>query len=109
MKEVRKNMEAYRDASNAAQKEKNITKMNENVTKMMELNKKYFSLSTKPLLVSLVVFGVIFPWMGQEFVKLTVKLPFALPFVGADIGWFGWYFILAVPSSVIIRKLLDVQ
>lgn len=108
MKEVRKNMESYRDASNAAQKEKNITKMNENVSKMMELNKKYFSLSMKPLLLSLVVFAVVFPWMSGEFVGVVVKLPFSLPFVGADIGWFGWYFLLAVPSSIIMRKLLDV-
>ncbi len=109
MKEVRKSMESYRETANAAQKENNIQKMNENVSKMMELNKKYFSLSTKPLLASLVIFGVIFPWMGTEFVNLTIKLPFSLPFVGADVGWFGWYFLLAVPSSVIMRKLLDIQ
>ncbi|MBI1972305.1 MAG: DUF106 domain-containing protein [Candidatus Aenigmarchaeota archaeon] len=109
MKEVRKSMESYREAANAAQKEKNITKMNENVSRMMELNKKYFSLSTKPLLFSLVVFALVFPWMTGEFAGVTVKLPFSVPFVGASVGWFGWYFLLAVPSSVIMRKLLDVQ
>ncbi|MBI3413095.1 MAG: DUF106 domain-containing protein [Candidatus Aenigmarchaeota archaeon] len=109
MKEVRKNMETYRDAANAAQKEKNIEKMNEDVSKMMELNRKYFFLSIKPLLLSLVVFAVVFPWMGKEFVGVLVKLPFTVPFVGNEMGWFGWYFLLAVPSSLIMRKLLDIQ
>ncbi len=109
MKEVRKNMETYREVANAAQKENNIAKMNENVSKMMELNKKYFSLSTKPLLFSLIIFAVVFPWMGKEFIGVTVNLPFSMPFIGNNVGWFGWYFLLAVPSSVIMRKLLDVQ
>lgn len=109
MKEVRKNMEFHRDAANIAQKEKNIQKMNESVAKMMELNKKYFSLSTKPLLVSLLVFSVVFPWMTQKFANVVVSLPFSLPFIGNSLGWFGWYFLLAVPSSVITRKLLDIQ
>lgn len=109
MKEVRKDMEFHRDAANAAQKEKNIQKMNESVSKMMELNKKYFSLSMKPLLFSLLVFAVVFPWMTERFADVVVKLPFSLPFIGNDLGWFGWYFLLAVPASVITRKLLDIQ
>ncbi len=109
MKEVRKNMETYREAANKFQKENDTAKMNENVSKMMELNKKYFSLSMKPLLVSLIIFAVVFPWMGKEFIGVTVNLPFSVPFVGNNVGWFGWYFLLAIPSSVIMRKLLDVQ
>ncbi|MBI2085594.1 MAG: DUF106 domain-containing protein [Candidatus Aenigmarchaeota archaeon] len=109
MKEVRKNMETYREAANKYQKENDIAKMNENVSKMMELNKKYFSLSTKPLLFSLIIFAVVFPWMGKEFIGVTVNLPISVPFIGNNVGWFGWYFLLAVPSSVIMRKLLDVQ
>ena len=109
MKEVRKNMETYREAANKYQKENDIAKMNENVSKMMELNKKYFSLSMKPLLFSLIIFAVVFPWMGQKFIGVTVNLPFQVPFIGNSLGWFGWYFMLAIPSSVIMRKLLDVQ
>ncbi len=109
MKEVRKNMELYRELANAAQKENNVPKMNENVDKMMQLNKKYFSLSTKPMILSLIVFAVIFPWMGETFKTVIVNLPFALPFIGNTMGWFGWYFLLAVPSSIVMRKLLDLE
>lgn len=109
MKDVRKNMEVYRDLANAAQKENNVGKMNENVDKMMKLNKQYFSLSMKPMILSLLVFAVIFPWMGQTFAKVVVNLPFTLPFIGNTSGWFGWYFLLAIPSSIIVRKLLDLE
>ncbi|MFH0889887.1 MAG: EMC3/TMCO1 family protein [Candidatus Aenigmatarchaeota archaeon] len=109
MKDVRKNMELYRELANAAQKENNVGKMNENVDKMMKLNKQYFSLSTKPMILSLLVFAVIFPWMGQTFLNVVVNLPFTLPFIGNTTGWFGWYFLLAIPSSIVMRKLLDLE
>ena len=109
MKEVKKNMENYREVANQAQKEKNIEKMNENVDKMMQLNKKYFSLSTKPLIGSLIFFMVIFPWVTSRFSEILINLPFSLPFIGNTLGWFGWYFLLAIPSNMVLRKLLDLD
>lgn len=109
MKEVRHNMEHYRGLAKVAENGKNMEKMNENVSKMMELNRKYFSLSMKPMVLSLVVFAVVFPWMGVKFASVFVNLPFSLPIIGERLGWFGWYFLLAIPGSVITRKLLDVE
>ncbi len=109
MKEVRHNMEHYRELSKAAEKEKNMEKMNENVSKMMELNKKYFSLSMKPMIASLAVFAFVFPWMGAKFAGVSANLPFSLPVIGERLDWFGWYFLLAIPGSIITRKLLDVE
>ncbi len=109
MKEVRHNMERYRELAKAAEKEKNVERMNEHVSKMMELNRKYFSLSLKPMALSLVIFALVFPWMGAKFAGVFVDLPFSLPVIGERIGWFGWYFLLAIPGSIITRKLLDVE
>ncbi|MBI2578286.1 MAG: DUF106 domain-containing protein [Candidatus Aenigmarchaeota archaeon] len=43
-----------------------------------------------------------------KFSRIIAYLPFALPFVGSDLGWLGWYFLSALLFMVVTRKLLKV-
>lgn len=43
-----------------------------------------------------------------KFSRIIAYMPFALPFIGSDLGWLGWYFLSALLFMVVTRKLLKV-
>ncbi len=43
------------------------------------------------------------------FKTMKVKLPVSVPFVGQFVGWLGFYIIVSIPATIILRKLLRVQ
>lgn len=43
-----------------------------------------------------------------KFSRIIAYMPFALPFVGSELGWLGWYFLSALLFMVVTRKLLKV-
>ncbi len=43
------------------------------------------------------------------FSSMKVKLPISIPFVGDTVGWLGFYILMSIPSTIILRKLLGVQ
>ncbi len=42
------------------------------------------------------------------FARVIVQLPVALPFIGAELGWLGWYIICTIPIVIILRKALKI-
>lgn len=41
--------------------------------------------------------------------SVFVTLPFSLPFAGSALNWLGFYILIAMPLTIIFRKLLGVQ
>jgi uncharacterized membrane protein (DUF106 family) len=57
--------------------------------------------------------GLIFffcadPAKEVKFSRIIVYLPFSLPFLGANLGWLGWYIFLSITITTLLRKLLGV-
>ena len=40
---------------------------------------------------------------------ITAKAPFKMPFFGSELSWFALYLFITLPTTLIFRKLLDVQ
>ncbi len=40
---------------------------------------------------------------------ITAKSPFNIPFVGYEMGWFALYIFITLPTTLIFRKIFDVQ
>lgn len=38
-----------------------------------------------------------------------IRMPFSLPLVGDELGWFGTYFLFVLPFTIIFGKLLGIQ
>ncbi len=43
-----------------------------------------------------------------KFSRVVVYLPFSIPFVGSDLGWLGWYFLLSILFMIVTRKFLKI-
>ena len=43
------------------------------------------------------------------FSRIVAFLPFSLPLLGSDMGWFAWYFVLSLALTSIFRKVLGVE
>lgn len=41
--------------------------------------------------------------------RIVALLPVPLPFFSDSVGWFGWYFIVAIPLMFISRKMLKIN
>ncbi len=39
---------------------------------------------------------------------VVALLPFSIPVAGDNLGWLGWYFIVSMPSMILIRKLMKI-
>lgn len=40
---------------------------------------------------------------------VVAKAPFTMPFVGSNLTWFWLYIFITIPTTLIFRKLLDIQ
>ena len=40
---------------------------------------------------------------------VAAKAPFNMPYFGYDLGWFAIYLFITLPTTLLLRKLLDVQ
>ncbi len=39
---------------------------------------------------------------------IVAFLPIPLPFAGSNLGWLGWYFIVSIPTMLLIRKFMKI-
>jgi len=115
--QTKKRMKKLKEMTVEAQKSKDLTKIEVITKEMMELNKVYLKEVIKPLIVSLLVLIIFFPWMSSRFSGMVVlKLPFIKTtgnfkdiIVGNGLGWVGWYIIVSLTIGWILRKSLGVE
>jgi len=108
-KRVKEEMKFYREKISKAQKEGNTTEVSKMSSDMLKASQKQLRLTMKPMLASLLIFGVVLSWLGSVYVNVVFPLPFNAPFAGTDLSWFWWYVIVTVPFSIFFRKLLGVE
>ncbi len=103
MKTVSKEMKNTKDGEAP-----NTKKLNELMSKSVEIQKKMMGQTMKPMMVSSLVVLVAFYLIPKFFSGAVLNLPFAIPFVGNTLGWFGIFIFTSIISGLIFRKVFDV-
>ena len=109
IKHIRNEMNFFKEKMNKAKKAGDLAKAEQFMNDMLKSSNKQLKHTMKPLLVSMIVFITAFQFLGAVYSELVVILPVALPFLGAEINWFWWYFIIIIPSSMFLRRFFDIQ
>jgi len=112
--QTKKRLKKLREMAIDAQKSKDLTRIEVITKEMMNLNKLYIKEAIKPLIVSVIVLIVFFPWISHRFGgKVVLRLPiktgkFGDILVGNGLGWVGWYIIVSLVVSWFLKKLFGV-
>ncbi len=184
LRHVKKEMKKIQEEIKKARKKNNEKEMSKLWEKSMKMNHQQLTMVLKPMVVSMLLIFMVFPWMkftygdvispvngssavfeymghenefsldykpddavairdmasgnlyapgdtvilfGREWIigfdppkdddspptvvfsSMKVKLPVSIPFVGDVVGWLGFYILMSIPSTIILRKLLGVQ
>lgn len=109
MRDLKKQIEKYRIEADKARKNNEKEKAEKLMNEMLKVSQKQLRLSLKPLMISGIVFLLTLSWMSRYFTGFEISLPFSIVFLGNSISWFLWYILLAITSTQIFRKLLDVD
>jgi len=106
--EVKKIMQDIRVKMLEAQKAGNMNKVNEYLAELMKANSEYFRFMFKPMIVSVVLFILIVPFLNGVYSGMSVaSIPKSLPVVGGlKLSWVWWYAICTFAMSTIIRKII---
>ncbi|MFH1294710.1 MAG: EMC3/TMCO1 family protein [Candidatus Aenigmatarchaeota archaeon] len=117
MKELRKTAKEYSDKMKAAQKAGNTKEHEKFMNESLAQQRKVFSMTMKPMMVSLILFWIGFQVLGA-FSETVIGLPFSLPYttwefpyihLTTQYTWFWWYLLIISPSSMAFRKLLGAE
>jgi len=106
LREIKDEMEKIREQLTMAQKSGDKEAADTHLSKMMEVNSKYMKHSFKATIVSIVVLALFLPYLKFKYEGLIVaRLPFAIPFVGTNLGWLGWYVLVSFMIGWVVRKI----
>ncbi|HDI06614.1 MAG TPA: DUF106 domain-containing protein [Candidatus Aenigmarchaeota archaeon] len=84
-------------------------KLNKLISKNFEIQKKMMGQTIKPIMISSVLTLTVFFMISVFFKGAVLSLPVSLPFIGNKLNWF-WIFILSSTiSSLIFRKVLNIE
>jgi len=109
-KKIKQEMQELREKMLVAQKAGNIEEMNKYLSEIMKTNSRYFKFTLKPLIVSMFLIILIFPWLRATYTGTVVAtIPQAFPIIGGyELSWFIWYIICSFSLSIVIRKIIGV-
>lgn len=107
MMAIKEQMEEIKERLNSAQKGNNKPEQDKQLNELLKVNGQYMRHTMKIMMVSIVIVMVFFPWLTHEYHgQKVVNLPFSLPYLGAELDWFWWYFFSAFAVGTIIRKAI---
>lgn len=108
--EFKAKIENLREQLITFQKEGNMEKIKEIMNEITKENVAYMKQMVKVLLISIFVMMIFLPWVQYNYKDVTVaKLPLAMPYMGSNLNWFVWYFLVSVAIGWILKKLLGVE
>jgi uncharacterized membrane protein (DUF106 family) len=118
LKNVKHTMKVMREKISKAQKSGDTKEMSRLNSEMLKVSQKQFRENMKPMFISLFIFVFALGWFASRYEDLSLSLPFVLPLLvpsfppiefSSVLNWFWWYLILVIPSSMAVRKLLDIS
>ena len=105
IKKLREEQKAISKKVKEIQKE-DPEKANALMKEALKLTNKQMKMNMKPMMLSMIVVVGTFPWLGTVFVGPVLTLPFTIPFLGAEFGWFAVYIVVAILFGMGLRKKL---
>ena len=109
VKALKSEMKTLNDRIKKAQKAGNQSEATKLSGDLMKISSKQFQMNMKPMFISLFIFLGVFWFFGMFYGELVVPSPVNIPFIGNQLGWFHWYFLIVLPGSFMWRKLLGVE
>jgi len=55
------------------------------------------------------MWNINFDGKNTVFSRVMFQLPVALPYIGDDLGWLGWYIIVSIPVMIIFRRGMKIH
>jgi len=74
----------------------------------LDITKEMMQSNMKYMLYSFPVFIIALYFIKEWYNGIIIPLPFELPLFGPDVGWLGWYILMALISSIIISIIMKV-
>jgi uncharacterized membrane protein (DUF106 family) len=109
IRRIKEHLASYREKIKKAQKSGNAKEVNKFTDEMLRLQREQFGKSFKPMMVTFLVFLIALRIFDTYYSEVVITSPFSIPFAGTEFGWFVWYFLLIIPTTMIFRKLLGVD
>jgi uncharacterized membrane protein (DUF106 family) len=118
LRELKRQLDAAQVRMKEAQKENDAGKLDKALKSVNELSMKRLQSTMKPNLLSSAIFIFILGWVQKTYATLVVTAPIPLPvlhwkfpliFFETSLGWFWWYFYVAIVGSIIFRDLFGIE
>jgi uncharacterized membrane protein (DUF106 family) len=107
MKDIKDRMTDIREKLSKAQKEGDKESIGKYMDEYMKINNQYMKKTFKSLIVSIVIVIIFLPVVNMQYKEVQVAvLPFTLPWIGSNLGWLGWYFLISLAISLVVRKIM---
>ncbi len=106
---MKADMKSLNERIKKAQKGGNQKEVSALSGELMKLSGKQFQMNMKPMMLSMFVFIGVFMFFGAYYGEMSIFSPIDIPFLGSELGWFHWYFLIVLPGSFMFRKLLSVE
>lgn len=118
LRNIKHSLKSMREKLSKAQKAGDTKEMTRLNSEMLKMSQKQFRENMKPMFISLFIFVFAIGWFAARYEELSLTLPFALPLLvpafppvvfSSALNWFWWYLFLVIPTSMTVRKLLDIS
>ncbi|PIU21831.1 MAG: hypothetical protein COT15_00195 [Candidatus Diapherotrites archaeon CG08_land_8_20_14_0_20_34_12] len=91
--------------------EKSKKELEELQKEYLDITKEMMQGNMRYMLFSFPVFIIALYFIKEWYNGIIIPLPFELPFFGPDVGWLGWYILMALISSLVVSgvmKLIEI-
>lgn len=109
IRKIKNEIKHYKELMNKAHKNGDVKGAQKYMSEMMKLNNEHLRHNMKPMLLSMIFVVVVLGYVSKAYSDVVVTLPFALPFFGREMGWFWWYIIVSITSTLVFRRMLGVE
>jgi len=109
IRRIKANMKEIQAKVKHAQKSGDTQQVSALTSEMLKGSQQQFTQNMKPMMVSMLIFFVFIGFLRAQYQGTLIALPFAVPFIGATIGWFKWYILITLPFTLLFRKLMGVE
>ena len=111
LKDDQKKMKEMQPKMNELMKktdEKSKKELGEIQKEYLDITKEMMQGNMKYMLFSFPVFIIALYFIKAWYNGIIIPLPFELPFFGPDVGWLGWYILMALISSVVVSIVMKI-
>jgi uncharacterized membrane protein (DUF106 family) len=98
----------------------NPKEANNMANEAMALSGKQMRMTMRPMFITLMIVGVVLPWMSTVFSGIIINLPFYSALFKSTLGWLvgsegmikpwlAWYMLVSITANQLFRKMLGVE